>query len=103
MYSIGRLDGHQYWNDDSATYPIAPHTDGTVAYSRHVLLMSSGATTAERLGEAAPFGVAVRCDRATVQRCDISGSAVAWMRRLTSVARPHSHQRAILYACACLK
>ena len=45
MYSIGRLDGHQYWNDDSATYPIAPHTDGTVAYSRHVLLMSSGASS----------------------------------------------------------
>ena len=66
--------------------------------------MSSGAdTAAERLGPAAPFGVTVRCDRATVRQCDISGSAVAWMRRLTSVARPHSHQRAIQYACACLK
>ena len=45
-------------------------TDGTEACSsRHVLLMSSGASSvAERLGAAAaraPFDAALQCDRAT--------------------------------------
>ena len=43
-----------------------------------------------RLSAAAPFGVAVWCHRATVRRCEISGSAVGGMRWLTSVARPHT-------------
>ena len=39
-------------------------------------------TAAERLGAAFLFGVAVRCHRATVRRCDISSSAVGGMHRL---------------------